>query len=139
MNHWFSQILLLTFSTRSSFTTGGRLLRSSLCMSVRPSFNCSIYRTPPSLMTLGPQTPNNWRRSSAAVRFFAFKNRITARISQLVGFSIKMFILKRHKMTQQQDVETEISGFKVNYLSSMCMRTPNHVTTMASVPQLLTF
>jgi len=42
-------------------------------------------------------------------------------------------------MTQQQDVETEISGFKVNYLSSMCMRTPNHVTTMASVPQLLTF
>ena len=55
-----------------------------------------------------------------------------------MGFSIKMLILKRYKMmTQQQEVETEIPGFTVNYLNSLCMRTPTLMTAMASMPQPL--
>jgi len=35
---------------------------------------------------------------------------------------------------QQQEVETEISGFTLNYLNLLCMHTPSHVTTTASMP-----
>jgi len=40
-------------------------------------------------------------------------------------------------MNKQQEVETEISGSTVNYLNLLWMRTPNHMTTMASVPRPL--
>jgi hypothetical protein len=55
-----------------------------------------------SLIALVSQTQHNFRWISAAVRFFAFKSRITARISQLERFSIKLFVLNRCNTTTQK-------------------------------------
>jgi hypothetical protein len=60
-------------------------------------FWSAIYELPNSLphfrslIALGCQTPHNFRLISAAVRFFALKNRVTARISQLARFSINPY------------------------------------------------
>ena len=135
MNRRFSRILLLTFFDKIVIHDGWEA--TLICTFVRPSLNCLTHCcTFPSLITLGPYASYNCWWSSAAVWFFAFKNHITAWISQLVGF-----ILNWHKMMIHKEVETEISGFTVNYWNSLCKHTPHHITPMTAThdwPLLLT-
>jgi hypothetical protein len=49
-------------------------------------------------------------------------------------FSIKLFILNRcNTNIQKQVVETATSDFTTNYLNSLLMRAPDHVTPMVAV------
>jgi hypothetical protein len=58
-----------------------------------------------SLIALGSHKPHNFWWISATVRFFTFKDRITARFSQLARFSIKLFLLKRCNTTQKRSLQ----------------------------------
>jgi len=50
-------------------------------------------RTIELLMASSPYSSQSWRWISAGVMFFAFKNRITGRISHATGFSIFLNII----------------------------------------------
>ena len=69
-----------TLSNRSGVTRDTRPLRSSSCTLTHPSVNCPHHR----LTTLSVQyTSHNWRWIFAGHCFWACRNLITARISQL--------------------------------------------------------
>jgi len=86
VNYLFSLIFSSTASTKSSFTTDGRPLRGSSCIFSRPSLNSRTHlRTIELLMACSPHTSKIWRWISASAMFFAFKKRITCRISYARG------------------------------------------------------
>lgn len=89
----FCKIACRTLSISFGVTRDGRPLRSSSCTLVQPSVNCLHHRlTILSLIMSGPYTLHNWRWISAGDCFWAFINRITARISKLAGENISAAI-----------------------------------------------
>ena len=94
VNRLFSLIFSWTVRTTSSFTTDGRPLRRSPCTFSCLSLNSRTHlRTIEVLMACSPYTSQSWRWISAGFLFFAFKKRITDRISHAAGFFIFLSII----------------------------------------------
>ena len=94
VNHLFFLTFSSTACTKSSFTTDGRPLRGSSCTFSRPSLKSRTHLHTIELLTAcSPYTSQSWRWISASVMFFAFKKRITGRISHAAGFSIFLNII----------------------------------------------
>ena len=94
VNHLFSLIFYSTTRTKSSFTSDSRPLCGSSCTFSCLSLNSHTHlHTTELLMACSPYMSQNWRWISASVMFFAFKKRITDRISRAAGFFIFLNII----------------------------------------------
>jgi hypothetical protein len=89
----FALIFSSNARTKSSFTTDGGPLHRSSCTFSRPSLSSYTHlRTTELLIACSPYTSQSWR-ISAGFMFFAFKKRLTDRISYAAGFSTFLNII----------------------------------------------
>jgi hypothetical protein len=93
VNSLFSLIFSSNARTKSSFTSDSRPLHWSSCTFSHLSLNSHTHlHTTELLMACSPYTSQSWQ-ISAGFMFFAFKKRITDRISHAVGFSVFLNVI----------------------------------------------